>query len=64
VVIPLTVPRRLQIVDSQPITPDTREIRPRILAEQGFDPHQDIAQDSLRLGANQVVDFLAISGTP
>ena len=57
VVMSLTVPRRLQILNREAITPETREIRLRILAEEGFDPQQDVVVDSLRCGADEVVNF-------
>jgi len=57
VVMPLTVPCRLQILNKDAITPETREIRLRIISEEGFNPHQDIVVDSLRLGADEAVNF-------
>ncbi len=57
VVMPLTVPRRLQILGAEAITPGTKEIHLKILAEEGFHPQGDIAVDSLRFGANEVVNF-------
>ena len=37
------------------ITPDAQEIRLRIAAEPGFDPHRDINPESLRFGAPEEV---------
>jgi hypothetical protein len=39
------------------MTSDTNEIRVRIAAEPGFDPHKDLKPDSLRFGAPEEVDF-------
>ena len=55
--IPLTVGRLLTILDKEPITEDTKTIRVRIAAEDGFDPHADVATDSLRFGASEEVNF-------
>jgi hypothetical protein len=55
--IPLTVGRLLTIVDDRPIDADTKSIHVRIAAETGFDPHTDVAIDSLRFGAAEEVNF-------
>ncbi|WP_283434122.1 glycoside hydrolase family protein [Neorhodopirellula lusitana] len=57
IIIPLTVERLIEVENEQPITADTREIRVKIQAEDGFDPHTDIDLDSLRFGASQEVSF-------
>lgn len=57
VVIPLVVPRRLQLLNKQPISPKTQEIRLKILAEDGFAPAEHVDIDSLRFGAPDQVDF-------
>ena len=57
IVLPLVVERRLQVLNDDPITGDTEEIRVKIFAEPGFDPHADMALDSLRFGAPQEVDY-------
>jgi len=57
VVIPLVVPRRVQILNAKPMTGDTEEIRVRIIAEEGFDPQRDIDLKSLKFGAPEQVDF-------
>jgi len=57
VVVPLRVPRRLDILNQQPITSGTGEIRVKILAEEGFDPHTDVDVDSLSFGAPEEVNF-------
>ncbi len=57
IVLPLVVGRRLNILDRDKITADTRTIRLRILAEEGLNPHTDVDVDSLRFGAPEKVDF-------
>ncbi len=57
VVIPLTVARRLVILNKKAITPETQAIRVKLLAEEGFDPHTDIDLQSLRFGAPEQVNF-------
>lgn len=55
--IPLTAGRLLTLLGNERITDDTNEIRLRIAAEPGFDPHTDIERQSLRFGAPEEVDF-------
>jgi hypothetical protein len=55
--IPLTVGRLLNILDNQQITSDTKNIRVKISAEDGFNPHTDMDIDSLRFGASEEVNF-------
>ena len=55
--IPLTVGRLLTILDKENITADTKTIRVKIAAENGFDPHTDIDIESLRFGASEEVNF-------
>ncbi|MDZ8120002.1 glycoside hydrolase family protein [Pontiella agarivorans] len=57
IVIPLVVPRRLQILNTEPITAGTKKIRVRILAEDGFDPVEEVDLKSLTFGAPKAVDF-------
>jgi len=57
IVLPLVVGRRLQILDADEITPDSKTIRLQITAEEGFDPNTDVDVDSLRFGAPEEVDF-------
>lgn len=57
VVIPMVVPRRLQIMNAEPITVATREIRVKVLAEPGFDPAQDLDLNSLSFGAPDTVNY-------
>jgi len=55
--IPLTVGRLLTILDKEHITAETKTIRVKIAAEDGFNPHTDIDMDSLRFGASEEVNF-------
>ena len=55
--IPLTAGRLVTLLNNERITGDTNEIRVRIAAEPGFDPHKDVELDSLRFGAPEEVDF-------
>ena len=55
--IPLTVGRLLTILDKEQITAETKTIRVKIAAEDGFNPHTDIDIDSLRFGASEEVNF-------
>lgn len=40
--IPLTVARLIEVIGKEPITASTQEIRVKIKAERGFNPHRDI----------------------
>lgn len=55
--IPLTAGRLLTLLSDERITKDTNEIRVRIAAELGFDPHKHVNVYSLRFGAPEEVDF-------
>lgn len=57
VVMPLRVPRRLEILNSERLTQDTAEIILRIRAEEGFNPITDVDVGSLKFGAPEVVNF-------
>jgi len=58
VIIPLTVPKRLKILNRHPITrSDTRQIEVLVYSEDGFDTQKDMDLDSLRFGASEVVNF-------
>lgn len=57
IVLPLVVGRRLKILNSDRITADTKTIRVQVLAEEGFNPHTDVAVDSVQFGAPAAVDF-------
>lgn len=55
--IPLTPGRLLTLLNPDRVTGETMEVKVRIGAEPGFDPHRDIDLKSLRFGAPQEVDF-------
>jgi hypothetical protein len=55
--IPLTVGKLLTILDKEKITAETKTIRVKIEAEDGFNPHTDIDLNSLRFGASEEVNF-------
>jgi hypothetical protein len=55
--LPLVVERRLQMLNTNKITPDTKEIRLKVIAEGAFDPHRDLDITSLRFGASEEVDY-------
>lgn len=57
IIIPLTVGRLLTVLNKDTVTPDTKEIRVKITAEKGLNPHTDIDLHSLRFGAPEEVDF-------
>ena len=55
--IPLTVGKRMAILNKKPITEKTQEITVLIKAEEGFDPNTDMDLESLRFGAPEEVNF-------
>lgn len=55
--IPLNPGLLLTVLDTKPITPNTKTIRVKIAAEEGFDPQTDIDLNSLRFGASTEVNF-------
>ena len=55
--IPLNPGLLLTVLDTIPITPNTKTIRVKIAAEEGFDPQTDIDLNSLRFGASTEVNF-------
>jgi hypothetical protein len=57
IALPLVVQKRLQILNDQPVTAETKEIRVLIKAETGFDPAADIDLQSLSFGAPASIDF-------
>jgi hypothetical protein len=57
IIVPLTVGRLIEVQNTRAIAADTKEIRVKIKAEDGFDPHRDIEFDSLRFGSSQQVSF-------
>lgn len=57
IALPLTVQRRLAILNGQPITASTPDIQVVIKAEEGFDPATEVDEKSLTFGAPTEVDF-------
>jgi hypothetical protein len=57
IALPLVVERRLQILNKERITVETKKIRVQVAPEAGFDPHTDMDVQSLRFGASEVVDY-------
>lgn len=57
IALPLVVGRRLQILNKNRITDDTRAIRVKVLAEEGFNPQTDMDVKTLRFGASEEVDY-------
>ncbi len=55
--IPLSVGKLITVLNKEAITADTRNIRVKIEAENGFNPHTDIDLESLRFGASEEVNF-------
>lgn len=55
--IPLNPGLLLTVLDTKPITPNTKTIRVKIAAEEGFNPQTDIDLNSLRFGASMEVNF-------
>lgn len=55
--IPLNPGLLLTVLDTKPITPNTKTIRVKIAAEEGFNPQTDINLNSLRFGASMEVNF-------
>ncbi|QBG49248.1 hypothetical protein EGM51_04990 [Verrucomicrobia bacterium S94] len=57
IVVPLRVPRRIELLNREPITAETETIRLLIKSEPGFDPLNNVDVNSLRLGAPEAVNF-------
>jgi len=57
IALPLTVQRRIRVLDEQPITDDPRQVRVVLQAEEGFEPAQEVDVASLVFGAPTAVDF-------
>ncbi len=55
--LPLVVGKRIQILNKEKITGQTKMIKVLVLAEEGFNPHTDMNLQSLRFGAPEQVDF-------
>ncbi|WP_340113811.1 glycoside hydrolase family protein [Maribellus mangrovi] len=57
IAIPLTVGKLLTVLNEDPITEETKEIKVLVEAEEGFDPNTDMNLESLRFGASEEVNF-------
>ncbi|MBI1336291.1 MAG: hypothetical protein GC164_04945 [Phycisphaera sp.] len=53
---PLVVERRMWVLNTEKITPDTREVRVKVASEKDYRP-DDFDIDSLRFGSSHEVDF-------
>lgn len=56
-VIPMTAGRLLTVLNESAITADTKTIRVKVKAEEGFNPRTDMEISSLRFGASEEVNF-------
>ncbi len=57
IIIPLTVQKRIKILNKNPINSSTKNIKILILAEKDFNPQKEIDLKSLRFGASEEVNF-------
>ncbi|MFC2111703.1 hypothetical protein ACFLTA_00395 [Bacteroidota bacterium] len=57
IIIPLTVHKRIIMLNKEKVTASTKSIKIQILSEAGFNPQKDIDVESLRFGASEEVDF-------
>jgi hypothetical protein len=57
VVMPLVKEKLIEVINADSVAPDTREIKLRIKAEEGFDPKKQVDVQSLRLGSANVVNY-------
>ncbi len=57
ITLPLNPGVLLALLDTKPITAQTRSIRVKIAAEKGFNPHTDVDVQSLRFGASTEVNY-------
>lgn len=55
--IPLTTGRLIELISTEKITLNTKEIKLLVKAEKGFNPHKDIDLKTLRFGASEKVNF-------
>jgi hypothetical protein len=56
-IMPLTVHRRLKMLNQEKITSETARIKVLVLSEEGFDAQTDMDVSSLRFGASEEVNF-------
>ncbi len=57
IIVPLTVHKRIKILNTEKIHKDTKNIQILILSEEGFDAQNQVEVSSLRFGASQEVNF-------
>ncbi|MEM9646036.1 MAG: hypothetical protein AAF989_13695, partial [Planctomycetota bacterium] len=57
ITVPMVKGRLLIVENEMALGLDTKEIRVRVQAEPGFDPHHDIDMEATRFGAPEEVDF-------
>jgi hypothetical protein len=57
IVIPLTIQKRLKLLNKERINFSTEKIKILMLSEDGFDAQKDIDIESLRFGASEEVNF-------
>ena len=55
--IPLAIGKLITVLNTKKLDANTKTIRLKIQAEEGFNPHKDINIKSLRFGASEVVNF-------
>ncbi|WP_214611558.1 hypothetical protein [Zobellia barbeyronii] len=57
IIVPLTVHKRIKMLNKKKIDSTTKKIKILVFSEQGFDAQKDIDLASLRFGATEEVDF-------
>ncbi len=57
IIIPLTIHKRIKILNKEKVTSSTKNIKIIIQSEENFDAQKDIDVESLRFGASEEVDF-------
>ena len=57
IIIPLTVNKRIKMLNNEAVNKDSRSIKILLKSEPGFDAQKDVDLKSLRFGASEEVDF-------
>ncbi|MDZ8117018.1 glycoside hydrolase family protein [Pontiella agarivorans] len=57
IALPMRKARLLEMLNTSPVTATTQEIRVKVKAEEGFNPHTDLDLASLRYGSSDEVNF-------
>ncbi|MGC6430998.1 MAG: glycoside hydrolase family protein [Jejuia sp.] len=57
VILPLVTERLIEVINTDNITENTKNVNIRIKAEKGFNPTKDVNIESLRLGGSEVVNY-------